>query len=265
MCDPVGTRERRSCGPGLEIRVLRLRVWWSTDVFPAPHRVEAEPRSAATSGCSVDPVGQSERHRQSGKSAGGADHAQVVRGRAGAAGCGRRRRPPRPRSLARLPPRHLAPHPGLPGRGRRASHGGAARVPRVRAGRAHHDHLPGGAIPLPQRTRARVLALRVVSGERELLALAAQVRLACRDAGALPEGSGFLAHITIARYRPAGPAEPWLDRLAGVEISWRATEFCLVESRLGAGAGGTVIHQTLQHYQLRPPPAQSRAGLPSSR
>ena len=80
-----------------------------------------------------------------------------------------------------------------------------------------------------------------VTSDGPLASLAAAVRSALRRAGASPDQRKFSPHITLARFGAAGVARerlrPWLTETAasapGLNASWQATEFHLVESTLG--------------------------------
>jgi 2'-5' RNA ligase len=103
-----------------------------------------------------------------------------------------------------------------------------------------------GAGCFPDPSRARVLWLQPVADAGTLRSLAQRCRSAANAAGAQPDGTRFVEHLTVARLRRTIEASKWLrvlDTYAGP--SWCADHAVLVESHLGAGRSGHVHHETV--------------------
>lgn len=98
----------------------------------------------------------------------------------------------------------------------------------------------------------RVLWTRV-HGERDRLRrLADSVRAAARRSGLATEQRPYRPHLTLARATTAADLRPLVDALAPYEgSSWTADELNLVHSRLGAGPGGTALHEPFRSWPLR--------------
>jgi 2'-5' RNA ligase len=85
-----------------------------------------------------------------------------------------------------------------------------------------------------------------VTPQDELKSLHKKVDQACLRAGIEPDTRAYHPHITLARLgRSAGPAEPFLERWAGLSSEPFAVDsICLYESRLGSeGASYTVAER----------------------
>jgi 2'-5' RNA ligase len=98
----------------------------------------------------------------------------------------------------------------------------------------------------------RVLWTRV-HGERDRLRrLADSVRAAARRSGLATEQRPYRPHLTLARATTAAvDLRPLVDALAPYQgSSWTADELHLVRSRLGAGPGGTALHETVRSWPL---------------
>lgn len=95
----------------------------------------------------------------------------------------------------------------------------------------------GGAGAFPNPAEARVLYLAAAEQPEGALAhLAAGCRGAANRAGAAPDGSRFVPHVTVARMRRPIEATRWLRVLdAAPELTFEATEFALVQSHLKEG------------------------------
>lgn len=98
----------------------------------------------------------------------------------------------------------------------------------------------------------RVLWTRV-QGDRDALArLADSVRAAARRCDLPVEDRPYRPHLTLARARDAADLRPLVDELAEFQTrTWTATEMHLVRSRLGAGPGGTAVHEAVSSWPLR--------------
>ncbi len=97
----------------------------------------------------------------------------------------------------------------------------------------------------------RVLWTRV-HGERDRLRrLADSVRAAARRSGLATEQRPYRPHLTLARATTAADLRPLVDALAPYEGSpWTADALHLVHSRLGAGPGGTALHEPVHSWPL---------------
>jgi 2'-5' RNA ligase len=85
-----------------------------------------------------------------------------------------------------------------------------------------------------------------VQPQEELKSLHKKVDQACLRAGIEPDNRAYHPHITLARLgRGAGPAEPFLERWAGLSSEpFRVDSISLYESRLGSeGASYTIAER----------------------
>jgi 2'-5' RNA ligase len=85
-----------------------------------------------------------------------------------------------------------------------------------------------------------------VTPQDELKSLHKKVDQACLRAGISPDTRAYHPHITLARLgRSAGPAEPFLERWAGLTSeAFPVDSICLYESRLGSeGASYTIAER----------------------
>lgn len=98
----------------------------------------------------------------------------------------------------------------------------------------------------------RVLWTRV-HGERDgLRRLADSVRAAARRSGLATEQRPYRPHLTLARATGTADLRPLVDALAPYEgRSWTADELHLVHSHLGAGPGGTALHEPIRSWPLQ--------------
>jgi RNA 2',3'-cyclic 3'-phosphodiesterase len=81
--------------------------------------------------------------------------------------------------------------------------------------------------------------------------LAASVQAASRRAGADVDERPLRPHITLARARDPLDLRPAVAALAAYSgPRWTAAEIVLVRSRLGAGPGGTAMHEALSRHPL---------------
>lgn len=112
---------------------------------------------------------------------------------------------------------------------------------------------PGRLILLPTSGPVRVVAASV-RGEG-LASLHAALGTALQWLRLPTETRPFLPHITLARCAPPLPQQvrrqtPMAPR---ADLSFVVDRFELIESRLGAGDGGTAVHRTLATWALSPP------------
>ncbi len=85
-----------------------------------------------------------------------------------------------------------------------------------------------------------------VTPHDELKPLHKKVDQACLRVGIEPDNRAYHPHVTVARLgRSAGPAEPFLERWAGLSSApVRVDSLCLYESRLGSeGASYTIVER----------------------
>jgi 2'-5' RNA ligase len=114
-------------------------------------------------------------------------------------------------------------------------------------GSVHHEALEislAGVGSFGKRGKGAIWA--GVKPRDELKRLHKKVDQACLRAGIPPDKRAYHPHITLARLgRSAGPAEPFLERWAGLSSeAFRVDSFCLYESRLGSeGASYTVAER----------------------
>jgi RNA 2',3'-cyclic 3'-phosphodiesterase len=122
----------------------------------------------------------------------------------------------------------------------------------TRLARAAHRH-PPAALELHGSGRFgdRVLWTRVRGGVDGVRRLAASVTAAARRCGIPVDERPYRPHLTLARGRPPTDLRPAVDVLGGFAgSSWTADELHLVRSRLGAGPGGSAVHETLATWPL---------------
>lgn len=98
----------------------------------------------------------------------------------------------------------------------------------------------------------RVLWTRVHGDRDRLRRLAGSVRAAARRSGLPDEQRPYRPHLTLARATTtATDLRPLVDALAPYEGSgWTADELHLVRSSLGAGPGGTALHEPIRSWPL---------------
>lgn len=97
----------------------------------------------------------------------------------------------------------------------------------------------------------RVLWTRVHGDRDRLRRLADSVRAAARRSGLATEQRPYRPHLTLARATGTGDLRPLVEALAPYEgRSWTADELHLVHSRLGAGPGGTALHEPIRSWPL---------------
>lgn len=95
--------------------------------------------------------------------------------------------------------------------------------------------LAGGGV-FPDAFSAKVLYLGVTAGQESLRGLAKHGRAAASTAGAPPDGSRFVPHLTLARIRTRFDATRWLGVLDSFgAFAWRATRLTVVRSHLRQG------------------------------
>jgi 2'-5' RNA ligase len=110
----------------------------------------------------------------------------------------------------------------------------------------------GGAFPNPG--RAKVLYVGVEAEERaaeELRRLATGARAAAAKAGAPAAGTGFRAHLTLARMGRPMEATRWLRVLETYRSRpFEVREFTLIESHLGEGPGNRPRYETVAAFPV---------------
>jgi RNA 2',3'-cyclic 3'-phosphodiesterase len=91
-----------------------------------------------------------------------------------------------------------------------------------------------------------------VQGDRDgLRKLVDSVRAAARRSGLPVEQRPYRPHVTLARAGAAVDLRPLVERLASWQgLPWVATRLYLVRSRLGAGPGGSALHQPITGWPL---------------
>lgn len=110
----------------------------------------------------------------------------------------------------------------------------------------------GGGGVFPDPFAARVLYLAVTAGDESLRALAKHGRAVASTAGAAPDGTRFVPHLTLARTRTRFDATRWLgvlDSFGG--FSWRATTLTVVRSHLRQGPRNRSRYEVLGELPLR--------------
>jgi 2'-5' RNA ligase len=141
------------------------------------------------------------------------------------------------RAARRNPPMDLA----LGGAGRFGDRVLWTRV--LAAHPAEPDRLPSGS--RRQQGRGAVDDLR---------ALAASVGAAARRCRIVVDDRPYRPHLTLARGCPGSDLRPLVDALRGfVGMPWTADDLHLVRSRLGAGPGGTAVHEVIATWPLGRP------------
>jgi len=88
-------------------------------------------------------------------------------------------------------------------------------------------------------------------GGDDLRRLAASVTAAARRCGIALDERPYRPHLTLARSRDGADLRPAVAALAGFAGSpWTADALHLVQSRLGAGPGGTAVHEVVGTWPL---------------
>jgi 2'-5' RNA ligase len=88
-------------------------------------------------------------------------------------------------------------------------------------------------------------------GVDALRRLAGSVTAAARRSGIAVDVRPYRPHLTLARGREGADLRPAVAALAGFAGSpWAADELHLVRSRLGAGPGGTAVHEIVETWPL---------------
>ena len=92
-----------------------------------------------------------------------------------------------------------------------------------------------------------------VAGDRAgLVIVAASAAKAARVAGIDVEDRPYRPHLTIARGRPGADLRPAVEALRDYRgPAWSSDELTLIESRLGAGPGGSARHDVVETFRLR--------------
>jgi 2'-5' RNA ligase len=87
-------------------------------------------------------------------------------------------------------------------------------------------------------------------------ALAASVGAAARRCGIPVDDRAYRTHLTLARGRSGADLRPAVEALRGFSgTRWAADALHLVRSRLGAGPGGTAVHEVIATWPLGRPAA----------
>jgi RNA 2',3'-cyclic 3'-phosphodiesterase len=91
-----------------------------------------------------------------------------------------------------------------------------------------------------------------VQGDRDgLRRLAGSVQAAARRSRLPMEQRPYRPHLTLARSDGGADLRPLVERLASWQgLPWVATRLYLVRSRLGAGPGGSALHQPIVGWPL---------------
>jgi 2'-5' RNA ligase len=93
----------------------------------------------------------------------------------------------------------------------------------------------------------------------DLRALAASVGAAARRCRIPVDDRPYRPHLTLARGRPGSDLRPLVDALRGFAgTPWTADALHLVRSRLGAGPGGTAVHEVVATWPLGRPAEHGR-------
>ena len=134
--------------------------------------------------------------------------------------------------------------------GRVAADQEVSLVSRLRRSAARHRplrlELAGGG-----RFGNRVLWVGVAGDRAGLVILADSAAKAARVAGIDVEDRPYRPHLTIARGRPGADLRPAADALRGYRgPAWTVKELVLVESRLGAGPGGSARYGAVEVFRL---------------
>jgi 2'-5' RNA ligase len=114
-----------------------------------------------------------------------------------------------------------------------------------------------GAVPAghrPDERESPVPIGRVPRSDRRadgLHRLATSVTAAARRSGIAVDDRPYRPHLTLARARDGADFRPLVTALAGFAGSpWSAEALHLVRSRLGAGPGGTAVHEIVGTWPL---------------
>lgn len=98
----------------------------------------------------------------------------------------------------------------------------------------------------------RVLWTRVHGDRDRLHRLADSVSATARHSGLAAEQRPYRPHLTLARATGTTDLGPLVEALDPYEgRPWTADELHLVRSRLGAGPGGTALHEPIRSWPLR--------------
>ena len=134
---------------------------------------------------------------------------------------------------------------------------GASHVERescVSTGRERHlDRAPRGSAAVGESCvpTGRVVRSDRPSGVDGLRRLAASVTAAARRCRIVLDDRPYRPHLTLARGRDGADLRPAVATLTGfVGSSWSADSLHLVRSRLGAGRGGTALHEVVRTWPL---------------
>lgn len=108
----------------------------------------------------------------------------------------------------------------------------------------------GGCFPDP--TALRVLYLAVQQGSDELAHLAKVSRAAASTAGAAPDGTRYVPHLTLARARTRFDATRWLQIVDSFgAFEFEASELVMFESFLGEGPRGGARHAEVARFGFK--------------
>lgn len=120
----------------------------------------------------------------------------------------------------------------------------AARTPRF-------PIIAHGGKCFPNPFQARLLYLAIDTGARELGHLSRLCRNAANHAGAAPDGTRFVPHLSLARIKRPFDATRWMQIVSSFgEFSWQATRLSLVRSHLGEGPAGAARHEVVERFEL---------------
>jgi 2'-5' RNA ligase len=120
----------------------------------------------------------------------------------------------------------------------------------VSTGRVLHPDSHPGARESPVST-GRVSHSGGPRGGDDLRRLAASVTAGARRCGIVADDRPYRPHLTLARSRDGADLRPAVAALAGFAGSpWTADMLHLVRSRLGAGPGGTALHEVVGMWPL---------------
>ncbi|MGH3799331.1 MAG: RNA 2',3'-cyclic phosphodiesterase [Pseudonocardiaceae bacterium] len=97
----------------------------------------------------------------------------------------------------------------------------------------------------------QVLWTRVQGDRDRLRRLAGSVQAAARRSRLPMEQRPYRPHLTLARADVSADLRPLVERLASWQgRPWVATQLYLVRSRLGAGPGGSALHEPIAGWPL---------------